>query len=307
MKKNLLIIFSFALLIMPHFVQGQEVSKGFLDRLVSGSCLSKGDCSLEDMEQGFVLLTKLLIGAIGALALMYFIWGAIQWLTSYGKSEKVKHGQEIMTHTVVALIIAFISFLLVEFFINDLLLGNKNPLVTSCANTAGGVNCGENKVCAGEFSDDKAIYNGLCILKCDYTNLTEEGTWMCLNPAQAQAYEDTRDDECLNDQICTKVSDTNVNFSTEGGCCVTAAAGPDISFDCASAEDQASCEQQSDGHWYNNDCNNVDMCHSGYHVDWGCCVMDGTEVSCEQQDIMTICDGMFLPEQACPPPYLCTF
>lgn len=182
MKKIFSFIFIFSLLFVPHFVQA-----GFLDSLacVSSKDPSKaGMCQLVDVRDGFIALTKLLIGAVGALALLYFIWGGIQWLTSYGNQQKVQHGRDIMLQTVVALVVAFTSFLLVEFFVNDF-LGAKTPITSQCANVAKNTSCGENYVCSGKntFSGERALQNETCMTKCQLKSLEDTTTnWTCLSP-----------------------------------------------------------------------------------------------------------------------------
>lgn len=161
-------IFLFSFLILPNFVQAVECLAmdsegnctkvaGFLDNLntpncvefdQSGqciktqTCIADGACSLNDVALGFIELTKFLIGAIGALALLYFIWGGIKWLTSYGNQQKIQQGREIMLQTVIAIIIAFMSYILVSFFVNNLL--QVKPEVQVNTNTTYPAEPGQN-------------------------------------------------------------------------------------------------------------------------------------------------------------------
>ena len=176
--------------------------KGFLDFLPA-ACMEKGNCSLDDVAQGFVLLTKWLIGSVGAIALLYFIWGGIQWITSYGNLEKVRQGREIMTNTIIALVVAFGSFLLVEFFINHFLLGLEGnqtstyQVETKCSQDTQGTSCnrpGEiNYVCTGHsFTGELADYNGLCVSRCELMNITDSMlTWACLPRNSTTALQST--------------------------------------------------------------------------------------------------------------------
>lgn len=217
MNKNkklfLSFIFLFSFLVIPHFVQA-----GFLDSLNTPKCIKFDDkgqclevqtciddglCSLDDVAQGFIALTQFLIGAIGALALLYFIWGGIQWLTSYGNQQKIQKGREIMLQTVIALVIAFMSYILVEFFVNDLLHGqqcvqfdkatgectqykaaievdpssdNSTNNSSSCANKTEGTACNTgqaNYVCSGG-------QNNQCMTKCELKSSKDPGyVWAC--------------------------------------------------------------------------------------------------------------------------------
>jgi hypothetical protein len=81
MKKSFPLFLIAIFLLVPHFV----LAAGFLDGL---TCLSNGQCQLRDVETGLLALIRLMIGMVGALALLYFIWGGVQWLTSYGNQQK---------------------------------------------------------------------------------------------------------------------------------------------------------------------------------------------------------------------------
>jgi hypothetical protein len=188
MKKAFIIISLFVLLAIPQ-ISLAAPAKGFLDFLPA-ACIEKGNCSLDDVAQGFVLLTKWLIGSIGALALLYFIWGAIQWMTSYGNQEKIRHGREIMLNTVIALVVAFISFLLVEFFVNSFLLGgeeSEHRVQSICSQAAMYANCNEvgqtNHVCSGHgFAEGLETYNGLCMSRCELEDIVDNAlNWSCIN------------------------------------------------------------------------------------------------------------------------------
>jgi len=58
---------------------------------------------------------------MGAVALVYFVWGGTRWLVSGGNMERVSEGKTIMINTVFAIILAFGSNIVVKFFIEDVL------------------------------------------------------------------------------------------------------------------------------------------------------------------------------------------
>lgn len=99
---------------------------GFLDDLNNAQCLVNGECSLADIENGFTLLIKYLLATLASVSLLYFIYGALNWMMSSGRPERVKRGSDIMTQAIIGLVIAFGSYLLVSFFINDILKA-KDP------------------------------------------------------------------------------------------------------------------------------------------------------------------------------------
>jgi hypothetical protein len=58
-----------------------------------------------------------ILGIIGSIALLMFIYGGFTWLTSGGSAENVKKGKEIIVWAVIGLAIVFLSYGLVTFLI----------------------------------------------------------------------------------------------------------------------------------------------------------------------------------------------
>lgn len=58
-----------------------------------------------------------LLGFAGIGALLYFIWGGIVILTSGGNSDKVKQGRDSIVWAAVGLIVAFSSYIILNFVI----------------------------------------------------------------------------------------------------------------------------------------------------------------------------------------------
>jgi hypothetical protein len=57
------------------------------------------------------------LGVVGSLALVMFIYGGLMWMTSAGSDEKVKKGREILIWATMGLIVIFTSYTLVYFII----------------------------------------------------------------------------------------------------------------------------------------------------------------------------------------------
>ncbi|MDD5749406.1 MAG: pilin [Patescibacteria group bacterium] len=111
--------------------QGNATStapRGFLDNI---SCLTAGDCQLNDIVLAITALINWMLGVVGALALLYFFWGGVIWLTSDGHPEKVKKGASIMINTIYALGIVFASYIFLQFLINDVLRVDESYRVQS--------------------------------------------------------------------------------------------------------------------------------------------------------------------------------
>lgn len=60
------------------------------------------------------------MGLIGSIALLMFIYGGFTWLTSAGNTEKVKKGKDILVWAAIGLVFIFSSYALVNFIINSI-------------------------------------------------------------------------------------------------------------------------------------------------------------------------------------------
>ena len=61
-----------------------------------------------------------LLGIVGSVALLMFVYGGFTLLTSGGSSDKVKKGKDILVWATIGIVFIFISFLSVNFIINSL-------------------------------------------------------------------------------------------------------------------------------------------------------------------------------------------
>lgn len=61
-----------------------------------------------------------LLGLVGTLALVMFIYGGFTWMLSGGSADKVKKGQDIFVWSTLGIVIIFMSYLIIR-FIFDLL------------------------------------------------------------------------------------------------------------------------------------------------------------------------------------------
>lgn len=203
---SVIFVFLFSFLLLPSFVRAECLAMdangncveygGFLDELSDG-CMNKGNCDLSDIENGFVALTKLLIGAIGALALVYFVWGGVQWLTSYGNQQKIQKGREIMLQTVVALIVAFSSYLLVTFFTENVLKGQPMNLPNSATNSTNS-NVSDTNTCCVNYNDGDPI--------CEVS----------VNNTCSNNFQNFGQGDCSNIDMCNPAW-----FQSDIGCCIS--------------------------------------------------------------------------------------
>ncbi|MBI2437129.1 MAG: hypothetical protein HYV41_05355 [Candidatus Magasanikbacteria bacterium] len=84
-------------------------------------CAFTGHCrDVNDLIQLFVNYGNMIIGIIAAFAFAFFVYGGFVWIFSFGNSEKVQKGQQILTAAVVGLIIVFSAYILVDFLLQVL-------------------------------------------------------------------------------------------------------------------------------------------------------------------------------------------
>lgn len=85
---------------------------------VTGNC---GNYRINDLLVLGKNVTNWILGMVGSVSLLMFIWGGFQWLTSQGESAKIAEGKKIMTTAVVGIIIVFSSYIMVKFVVVDML------------------------------------------------------------------------------------------------------------------------------------------------------------------------------------------
>lgn len=66
-------------------------------------------------------IIRSILGIVGALALLYFVLGGLQWMTSQGSPDKVKKGKETIVWATFGLGIIFLSYSIVNFVLKSLL------------------------------------------------------------------------------------------------------------------------------------------------------------------------------------------
>lgn len=60
------------------------------------------------------------LGVVGSLALVMFIYGGLTWMTASGNSEKVEKGKNIIIWAVIGLAVIFMSYAMVRFVFTSL-------------------------------------------------------------------------------------------------------------------------------------------------------------------------------------------
>lgn len=60
------------------------------------------------------------LGVVGSLALLMFVYGGIVWMTSSGSAEKVKQGRDIIVWSAIGLVIVFSAYSLTRVLIEGI-------------------------------------------------------------------------------------------------------------------------------------------------------------------------------------------
>lgn len=63
---------------------------------------------------------KLVLGLIGSLSLLIFMYGGLTWMTSGGNSDKVKSGRDTLMWATIGLLVIFSSYTLVTYVITKI-------------------------------------------------------------------------------------------------------------------------------------------------------------------------------------------
>lgn len=125
MSKLSKIIFTFVMLTSVFFNIGQGLAqsaiftgelKCALDNPKIGDKTAEGTC--RSVSIFVILLLKFasyLFTIVGALALLFFIYGGFTLILSRGSPDQVKKGKDILVASIVGLIIVFGAYMLVRF------------------------------------------------------------------------------------------------------------------------------------------------------------------------------------------------
>ncbi len=74
-----------------------------------------GNYELNDLVQVGVNVSYIILGVVGSLALLMFVYGGLVMLISSGNTEKVSQAKSILVSAVVGLVIVFSSYLIISF------------------------------------------------------------------------------------------------------------------------------------------------------------------------------------------------
>jgi hypothetical protein len=95
------------------------------------SCRQDGDCSLTDFVRLLINVFDFVLGIVGSLALLMFIYGGALFLFSGGNSDQIEKGKKTLTGAAIGLAIIFSSYLIVHFTAEALGIQNASNILNS--------------------------------------------------------------------------------------------------------------------------------------------------------------------------------
>jgi len=79
-----------------------------------------GSYNLDALVVLAVKIANWILGIVGSLALLFFIYGGFTFILSGGKAETISKGKLILTNSIIGLIIVFASYLIIQFTLTAL-------------------------------------------------------------------------------------------------------------------------------------------------------------------------------------------
>jgi hypothetical protein len=89
-----------------------SISGGLYDNICE-EAIKCGDLTLCDMLQVGINIGRYIFSIIGAVVLLFFIYGGLTWITSMGIANRVQKGKDILLNSVIGMLIIFSAYSMV--------------------------------------------------------------------------------------------------------------------------------------------------------------------------------------------------
>lgn len=93
---------------------------GPISKDCKGTATDCGDYALNDFVQLGINVSQMVLGLVGSLSLLMFIYGGFTFLLSAGSPEAIKKAQGIIIAAVIGLAIVFASYSIIQFVLQGL-------------------------------------------------------------------------------------------------------------------------------------------------------------------------------------------
>ncbi len=252
MKKLSSLVFPLLLLIvlaLPFIVSAAPLLDSGL--IAEAQNCGDGGCSLNTFLKLGLNVASFILGIVGALTLLMFVYGGVTLLISGGSADKVKKGKDIILGSVVGLVIVFSSYMIVQFVTTNILQAtfkdalptdtNKNKarpcrdaggtcvVSTACVGGLGkqGTECSRGQVCCVPKEKTCATAGGSCKLDCgsgeSLINGVCGGSEKCCKSTSGSCASQGEGHQCKAFGACQLPSSVKSNFTCDIGreCCFT--------------------------------------------------------------------------------------
>jgi len=122
-KKNILMVIFLGLFVFNislAYSQGLVPEASGNSNCPGGDATYCGNYEVNDFVSLAINVSKWILGMVGSLALIMFIYGGVMFLISGGGSEKISQAKKIIIAAVIGLIIVFASYLIIQFVLGSM-------------------------------------------------------------------------------------------------------------------------------------------------------------------------------------------
>ncbi len=129
MKKSKLVIFAvlLAALLPLVAVRAQDDNSKVESKTTKKSCPANTTCLDNPLGEGVNTPQEVIknvltgvLGIVGSLALLMFVYGGFTWMLAGGNAENVKKGRDILMWAAIGLVVIFTSYAMVDFVITTI-------------------------------------------------------------------------------------------------------------------------------------------------------------------------------------------
>lgn len=87
----------------------------FSIKIVSAQGALTNPLKVDSVPELIGIIIKAVLGIVGSIALLMFIYGGFMWLTSGGNDEKIKEGRKTLVWSIIGLALIFASYAILKF------------------------------------------------------------------------------------------------------------------------------------------------------------------------------------------------
>lgn len=225
--------------------------------------------SLADFIQVFVNISKIILGILGAVALLFFVYGGITWLTSGGNSKRIDKGKDILVGTIVGMVVVLGAYAIIAFVQNA--IGLQWGRLSAGGGGGESVVTGPTGCCIYETTSDEYEAEDRLVTSDDCDRYIRDYT-----PAGSIRVDWFSTDDIRMCEIYASIRNRGLSIPEDSGCCVPMAGTqpapcyPATDVGCLSGDNYDPYHQ----------CHTISNCEVAYCIDDSGDCVEGTVVTC---------------------------